>query len=129
MSRLSPQLLSKNDTSSVYYKVSEHFSPPAQAPIEISPPANIFVVEFTFERRLGVSVILPATCALMAKLEAWRLFPEHRSRASATSVYQIQFAEYDWENDRFIVVKQKKLPAIPVHFADQLNEAIKRKKC
>jgi hypothetical protein len=64
----------------------------------------------------------------MAKLEPWRLFREHRRRASATSEYQIQFAEYDWGNGRFIVVKQKKLPAIPVPFTDQLNEAIKRKK-
>jgi hypothetical protein len=50
--------------------------------------------------------ILSSTCALVAKLEAWCLFPEHkrpgilakRKRASATSAHQIQFAEYDLEN-------------------------------
>lgn len=108
--------------------MSEHSSPTAQATIEISPPANIFVVEFTFEGRLGVSVILPATCALMAKLEAWRLFPEHKRRASATTVFHAQYIELDWQEDRFVVVKQRKRPAIPVTFADQLNKEIQKRK-
>jgi hypothetical protein len=108
--------------------VSELFSHPAQDIIEISPPANIFVVEFTSERHLGVSVILPATCELMARLEAWRLFPEYKCKASATSVYRIQFAEYDWDNDRFIVVKHKRRAAIPVFPADRHNQNPKKRR-
>jgi hypothetical protein len=126
--RLVQQLLSKNRTSPVYYEVSKLLSPPAEDIIEISPPANIFVVEFTSERHLGVSVILPATCELMARLEAWRLFPEYKRNASMTSVYRIQFAEYDWETDRFILVKQRKQPTIPVFFADQPNQNLKKKR-
>jgi hypothetical protein len=101
--------------------VSELISPPSQDIIEISPPGNIFVVEFAFERHPGVSVILPATGELMARLEAWRLFPEHKRNASATSVYQIQFAEYDWQNDRFIVVKLRKRPKIPPFILDEFR--------
>jgi hypothetical protein len=58
----------------------------------------------------------------MAKLKAWRLFPEHKRNASATSVCRIQFAEYDWENDRFIVVKHKKWPAIPALLDEEPNQ-------
>jgi hypothetical protein len=101
--------------------VSELISPSSQDIIEISPQANIFVVEFAFERHPGVSVILPATGELMARLEAWRLFPEHKRNASATSVYQIQFAEYDWQNDRFIVVKLRKRPKIPPFILDEFR--------
>jgi hypothetical protein len=108
--------------------VSELISPPNRDIIEISPPANIFAVEFASERHLGVSVILPATCELMARLEAWRLFPEYKRNSSATSVYRIQFAEYDWETDRFIVVKQRKRQTIPVFFADQPNQNPKKKR-
>ena len=97
------------------------FRPPAKTLSRFRPPANIFVVEFAFERHPGVSVILPATGELMARLEAWRLFPEHKRNASATSVYQIQFAEYDWQNDRFIVVKLRKRPKIPPFILDDFK--------
>lgn len=66
-------LVSQNHTFFVYFSV----------PIEISPTPNLYVVEFEFERpHLGISVVLLAARALMAKLKAWRLFPERRRSAS-----------------------------------------------
>jgi hypothetical protein len=63
----------------------------------------------------------------MARLEAWRLFPEYKRNSSATSVHRIQFAEYDWETDRFIVVKQKKRPRIPLFVLDEPKTLNKKK--
>ena len=83
-------------------------------PIEVSPAPDLYEVEFEFAKQLGVSVILPATCALMAQMEAWRLFPEHKMNASAVSVYNVEYVEMDWESGRCIVLKRKKRPAIPM---------------
>ncbi len=78
-------------------------------PIEISPAPDLYVVEFRrHSGDLGVSVILPATCALMAKLEAWRLFPEHKRNASAMSVFNVEYAEIDWETGRCFVMKRRR---------------------
>jgi len=90
---------------SVYFSVS----------IDISPAPSLYVVEFEFERpHLGISVILPATCALAAKLEAWKLFPEHKRSASATFVYDAQYSEIDWETGRCFVMKGKRRYANPL---------------
>jgi hypothetical protein len=98
-------------------------------PIEISPAPDLYVVEFEFERQhLGVSVVLPATCALMAKLEAWRLFPEHKRNASAVSVFNVQYAEIEWETGRCFVMKRKKRAAIPVFFADKSDKESKKRR-
>jgi hypothetical protein len=52
--------------------------------IDISPAQDLYVVEFAFPRHLGISVIIPATCGLAAKLRAWTMFPEHKRTASRT---------------------------------------------
>ena len=69
--------------------------------IEISPAPNLYSVEF--ERHSGdlrVSIIVSATCELMAVVEALRRFPEYLRFASRTDVILIDYAEIDWETGR-----------------------------
>ena len=82
-------------------------------PIAISPGPDLYVVEFEFDRKLGVSVVLPATCALAAQLKAWSLFPEHRRRALSTTVYSADYCEVDWETGRCFMAKRQKVETIP----------------
>ena len=82
-------------------------------PIEILPGPDLFEVRFEFDRHLGVSVILPATCALSAQLKAWELFPEHRRRALSTTVYSADYCEVDWETGRCAMAKRQKVETIP----------------
>jgi hypothetical protein len=82
-------------------------------PIEILPAPDLYVIEFAFPRHLGISVIIPATCGLAAKLRAWTMFPEHKRTASRTSVCPVEYVEIDWQTGRSIVMKQKPRPAIP----------------
>jgi hypothetical protein len=82
-------------------------------PIEILPAPDLYVVEFEFDRHLGVSVVIPATCALSAQLKAWELFPEHRRSASSTTVYSADYCEVDWETGRCFMAKRQKVETIP----------------
>jgi hypothetical protein len=82
--------------------------------IEITPTPDLYCIEFKFPRpHLGISVVLPATCELAAKLVAWRLFPEHKRNAVATFVCHARYVEIDWQTGRSIVMTQKKRPAVP----------------
>ena len=101
--------------SSVYSKVY----------IDISPAPDLYVVEFAFPRHLGISVIVPATCGLVANLWAWTMFPEHKRTASRTSVYPVEYVEIDWQTGRSIVMKQKSHSAIPP--GEELNTRNKKK--
>lgn len=104
--------MAKVDVRFVYYVVS----------IEISPAPDLYAVEFEFPRpHLGISVILPATCGLAAKLRAWTLYPEYKRDALSVSVYRVEFAEIDWQTGRCIVMKQKKRPAIPFLKPDEFE--------
>jgi hypothetical protein len=97
--------------------------------IEISPPPDLYAVEFEFPRpHLGVCVVLPATCELAAKLVAWRLFPEYKRTASSTHVYHARYAEIDWDTGRSIVMKEKKRPTIPFLQIEDFNLPGTRKK-
>jgi hypothetical protein len=93
--------------------VYEHISSPAQNIIEISPAPDLYAVEFSFPHSLGITVILPATCALSAKLEVRRLFPEYQRNASAISLFNVEYAEIDWETGRCFVKKRQKRAPIP----------------
>jgi hypothetical protein len=88
-------------------------------PIQISPAPDLYVVEFEFGQHLGVSVVLPATCALSAQLKAWELFPEHRRRALSTTVYSADYCEVDWETRRCFVAKRQKVETIPSFLIDE----------
>ena len=93
---------------------------PAQAIIEIALPPNLYAVEF--ERHSGdlrVSIIVSATCELMAVVEALRRFPEYLRFASRTDVILIDYAEIDWETGRCFVGKRQKRPALPEFFGDE----------
>ena len=67
-------------------------------------------------------MILPATCALAAKLKAWSLFPEYKRNATNTSVHNVRYAEIDWQTGRSIVVKRQRRPAIPVLLSSEPDE-------
>jgi len=90
--------------------------------IEISPAPDLYEVEFAFERQLGISVLVPATCALGAKLKAWRLFPEHKRNASRTTVHNVEYAEIDWQTGRTIVVKGQRRPRLIAPSSSELEE-------
>jgi len=94
--------------------------------IEILPAPDLYAVEFTFPRQLGITVILPATCAPMARLEAWRLFPEYKRGASKTQVYSVEYAELDWENGRCFVKKRRLRVRVPVLLTDELQQNPKK---
>ena len=93
--------------------------------IDISPAPDLYVVEFAFPRHLGISVILPATCGLAAKLRAWTMFPEHKRTASRTNVYPVEYVEIDWQTGRSIVMKQK--ARLAAHTCEELNTRNKKK--
>ena len=95
-------------------------------PIEILPAPDLYAVEFTFPRHLGITVVIPATCAPMARLEAWRLFPEYKRSASKTSVYNVEYAEIDWQNGRCFVKKRQRRDSIPVLSADEPQKSPKK---
>jgi hypothetical protein len=91
--------------------VSEPSSPPVQ---------DLYVVEF--ERHLGdlgASVIVRANCAVMAKLEALRLFPEYKRVSSGAFVHSLDYAEIDWQSGQCFVMKRKRRPTIPALTADE----------
>lgn len=74
---------------------------------------------------LGVSLILRADSYQMAKLEAWRLFPEYRRLVTRTCVRLLDFAEIDWQSGQSFVITRKMRPFIP---AFRFDEPMKRRK-
>lgn len=94
--------------------------------LNISPAPDLYVVEFEFPRHLGISIIIPATCGLAAKLRAWTMFPGYKRTATRTSVYPVEYVEIDWQTGRSIVMKQKTCPATPT--CEELNTRNKMKK-
>ena len=109
-SRLCWQKLFKIDTRSVYYEVSEHFSPPAQ---------DLYVVDFIrHPGDLGVSVIVRAMSGIDAQLEAFRLFPEYKRLSYDTFPHLLDYAEIDWETGSCFVAKRKRQP-VPIFTAPE----------
>ena len=81
---------------------------------KIPSASDLFCVEIQRHAKdLGVSIVLQATCELMARREVLRLFPEFKHRLVLMQVYLAQYAEIDWESGRSIVVKQQRRPSIP----------------
>ena len=79
-----------------------------------SPSPALYCVEILrHPKDLGVSVVLPANCELMARREALRLFPEYKHDLVLMQVFLAQYAEIDWETGRCFVVKQEEKPYIP----------------
>ena len=92
-------------------------------PVEILSTPDLYVIEFEFKQHLGVSVIIPGTCAMMAKVESWRLFPEYKRNATNISIHNVEYAEIDWETGRTIVLKRKKRPAIPMFVVEESQDS------
>ena len=94
---------------------------------ESSPSPDLYCIEIRrHSRDLGVSVVLEATCELMARREVLRLFPEFKHNLVLMEVYLAQYAEIDWDTGRSVVVKQVKRPEIPPYIA--ANVGMKRLK-
>ena len=90
--------------------------------IEISRTPNLYSVEF--ERHPGdlrVSIIVSATCELMAVVEALTRFPEYLRFATRTDVILIDYAEIDWQTGRCFVGERQKRPALHEFIADELT--------
>jgi hypothetical protein len=93
----------------------------------ISPASNLYCVEFEFERRLGASLILPATCEMAARLRALTLFPEYKRNATGVSVFPVKYVELNWQTGRCLVIKQSKRPAVSFSKADAIGAPHNRK--
>ena len=89
---------------------------------ESSPSLDLYCVEIQrFPNDLGISIVLPAKCELMARCEVMRLFPEYRHSAVAVQVYLARYVEHDWDSGRSIVVKQRRRPEVPPCVAAEAN--------
>ena len=85
---------------------------------KFTPVPELYCVEIQrHPRDLGVSVVLPANCELMARREVLRLFPEYKHDLVLMEVFLAQYAEIDWETGRSIVAKQRRQSAIPACIA------------
>ena len=81
---------------------------------ESSPSPDLYCVEIQRSPQdLGISIVLPATCELMARREALRLFPEYKHDLVLMQVYLARYVEIDWDTGRSIVVKQRRRPEVP----------------
>ena len=75
---------------------------------ESSPSPDLYCIEIQrHEGDLGLSVVLPATCELMARCEVLRLFPEYKHDLVLMQVFLARYAEIDWDAGRTVVVKQR----------------------
>jgi hypothetical protein len=90
--------------------------------ISIDPAPGVFAVEIKrYPKDLGVSIVIPATCELAARLCVLKLFPEYHCQATRISVRSVKYVELDWENGRFLVIQQHKLPSISATRANVLD--------
>ena len=84
---------------SVYFKVSD----------KIPPVPDLYCISIQRHRLdLGVSIVLPATSELMARREAFRLFPEYKYGLAITRVSLVRYVELDWDADRYTVGQREK---------------------
>lgn len=64
-------------------------------------------------RDLGLSVVLPAACELMARRETLRLFPELKHGFPLMQVSLARFVEVDWDSGRTVIAKCDRPAEIP----------------
>lgn len=80
---------------------------------DLPPSTDIYVVDFVrYSGDLGVSLILRAECEVVARLQAWRRFPEYKRLFSQTRVSALDYVEVDHQTGRVLIIKRKKRPAI-----------------
>lgn len=81
---------------------------------KIASTSDLFCIEIKrHPRDLGVSIVLPATCHLMARREVLRLFPEYSRDDMQVRVFLARFVEIDWNEGRSIIAKRVRPPEIP----------------
>jgi hypothetical protein len=79
-----------------------------------SPSPDLYCIEIQrHSKDLGVSIVLQATCELMARREVLRLFPEFKNSLVLMQVFLVQYVEIDWNSGRSFVIKQTKRPEMP----------------
>ncbi len=83
-------------------------------PDESKPSSELYCIELTRHKGdLGLSIVLPATCELMARREALRLFPEYKHNLVLMQVYPALYVEYDWDSGRCVIAKRERSPEVP----------------
>ena len=81
---------------------------------ESSPSTDLYCVELKrHPNDLGLSIVLQATCDLMARRDVFRLFPEFQHSLVLMHVYLARYAEIDWESGRTIVAKLRRRLEVP----------------
>lgn len=96
--------MSKFESCSVYFTVSDKFT----------PVPELYCVEIKrHSKDLGVSIVLQATCELMARREVFRLFPEYKHSFVLMQVSLARYAEFDWQTGRCIVARRDRPPEVP----------------
>jgi hypothetical protein len=94
---------------------------------ESNPSLDLYCVEIQrHPKDLGVSIVLPATCELMARREVFRLFPEYQHNLVLMHVFLAQYVEIDWESGRCIVANQRRRPKIPACVAAEAKPERKK---
>jgi hypothetical protein len=78
------------------------------------PSPDLFCVEIKrYPKDLGVSIVLTATCELMARRDVLSLFPEYKHSLVLMKVFPVRDVELDFDSGRSIVVKQRRRPVVP----------------
>ena len=78
------------------------------------PVFDLFCVEVRRHKGdLGLSIVLPASCELMARREVLRLFPEYKHSLVLMQVFLAHYVEIDWDLGRSIVAKLGQRPEVP----------------
>jgi hypothetical protein len=94
---------------------------------ESSPSPELFCVELKrHPRDLGISIVLPATCDLMARREVFRLFPEYRHSLVLMQVSLTRYVEIDWESGRCLVIKRNRRREVPAAVAEISKSLMKK---
>ena len=94
---------------------------------ESSPSPDLYCIEIKrHPKDLGVSVVLPATCELMAKREVFRLFPEYRHNLVLMRAFLVRYVELDWDSGRWLVATQSQRPEVPPCIAAAAKSERKR---
>ncbi len=92
-----------------------------------NPSLDLFCVEIQRDPKdLGVSVVLQATCELMARREVFRLFPEYKHNLVLMQVYLTRYVEIDWDSGRCLVIKRNKRREVPAAVAEISKSLLKK---
>jgi hypothetical protein len=96
-------------------------------PDKSNPSPELYCVEIQRNQRdLSVSIVLQATCELMARREALRLFPEYKHSLVLMWAFPVRYVEVDWASGRCLVIKRNKRREVPAAVAE-ISESLRKK--